>query len=70
MENTERTGFSQVLLNPTQFKKVSDAIIKETRPDPDLKPGFDMAIVDIKDDVVIPAEHFENMSSIWPDEVI
>ncbi len=67
MENEEWTGFSQVLLNKEQFKKVSDAILKESKLDPTLKPGYEMGVFDLKDDVVIPSEHFEGMESIWYD---
>lgn len=65
MENEDRTGFSQVLLNEQQFKKVSDAIIKKSTKDPSLKVGYEMATFDYKDDVVIPIQYFEGMESIW-----
>lgn len=54
--------FHQVLLTARQFKKVSDAIILSTRPEPSFKEGYDMATIRL-DESVIEAEPFDGLST-------
>ncbi len=42
--------YHQVMLNAEQFKKVSDAIIVSTKPDASLKPGYDMAEIEMSEE--------------------
>lgn len=64
MENDDYAGFSQVLLNEKQFKKVSDAIIRASKKDSSLKPGYDLAIIMLDEDRIIPGELFDGMNTI------
>ena len=53
--------FHQVVLSPEQFKKVSDAVITEERPDPELKPQYKKATLNL--DHTLAPEPFEGLSS-------
>lgn len=64
LENEDYTGFRQVMLTKEQFKKVSDAAIRETRQDPSLKDGYDMVRIELDEDRVLPPELFDGMNSI------
>ena len=63
LENEDGT-FSQVGLDATQFKKISDAIILSSKKDDSLKEGYEMAQLRVDPDKKLPADLFEGMSSI------
>lgn len=63
METDEYNGFHQVMLNAEQFKKVSDACFKASRPDPTLKPGYEMGTITLSEEVY-PSEPFDGLNSI------
>lgn len=60
-------GFSQVLLDAVQFKKVSDAIIKEVVS----RHENNKEVVSLLwGDTRIPIEHFEGMADFYPKEFL
>lgn len=63
LEKDSYDGFNQVMLDPVQFKRVSDACIKSTRPDSSLKEGYDMATIALSEDVYAPGL-FDGLNSI------
>lgn len=63
LENDEQNGFNQVLLDSRQFKKVSDAIFRESHKDPSLKEGFEIGTITLSEEEY-PAEPFDGLNSI------
>jgi hypothetical protein len=67
LEGEDHKTFYPVLLNAEQFKKVSDAVIAEVQPDPDLKEGYEMARLNLGSQA-FRAELFDGLVSITPQE--
>lgn len=65
LESDDHTKFHQVLLNAAQFKKVSDTVIYEEKPDPTLKPGYTTVRLNMGRKE-FSVELFEGMSSFVP----
>lgn len=68
LEDSDYDGFRQVYLTQEQFKKVSDAIIRESIPDKD-RPGMETVRIEMST-TKIEAKPFEGMNSINDDEVV
>jgi len=63
MEADDRSGFRQVLLNREQFKRVSEAIVREQCPDSPDGDRVEHVHVEMSEELV-PNETFEGMSSV------
>lgn len=64
LERDDYSGFHQIMLNPKQFKAVSDAILILSKKEDSLKEGYEMAYFNIDDERLIPSEVFEGMNSV------
>lgn len=64
LEDIDKGIFYKVELDAAQFKKVSDAVIREKWQDPDLRQGFEMTSMQMKEDWTIPADTFIGLTSI------
>lgn len=59
--------FYQVGLTPEMFKKVSDAMLKSSHKDSELKEGYEMAEFYLNPDWSIDADHFLGLDSFYKD---
>lgn len=64
LEEDTFDGFRQVILNPEQFKKISDSIFVASNKDDSLREGFEMGVVNLDSERLIPPSAFDGMNSI------
>jgi hypothetical protein len=67
LESEDHKRFHPVLLNADQFKRVSDAIIANEKPDATLKPGYNLATIHMGQQE-FKAELFDGLASITSQE--
>lgn len=67
LENDDFKGFRQVMLGEKQFKTISDACFVASRPDPDLKPGYEMGTIQLSEETY-ELPQLDGLNSINEDE--
>lgn len=65
LKECEDGKFRQVGLTAEQFKKVSDSILVDSYKDENLKPGFEMAVLNINPDWEMESDSFLGLASYY-----